>query len=49
MNKTLAELIAEIINSDKRMNRMERAVSNYQAITGQRAPDDLHESWADRV
>jgi hypothetical protein len=46
---TIAELIQWHITNGKPMTRKERAVANYQAIKGERAPDDLHESWADRV
>lgn len=46
---TLAEIIESIIKSGKQMSRMERAISNYQTLTGKRAPDDLHHSWADRL
>jgi hypothetical protein len=46
---TIAELIQSHIENGKPMTRKERAISNYQIITGKRAPDDLHESWADRL
>lgn len=45
---TLQDLITQAMNNKKTMTRKERAIDNYQAITGLRAPDDLHESWADR-
>ena len=46
---TIVEIIESIIQSGKQMSRMDRAVSNYQNLTGKSAPDDLHHSWADRL
>jgi hypothetical protein len=46
---TIYELIKWHIENAKPMTRKERAVANYQAIKGERAPDDLNESWADRA
>jgi len=46
---TIQQIIAHVIANGNPMSRMDRAISNYQNITGQRAPDDLHHSWADRL
>lgn len=48
--KTLQETIEDLIKNPRPpMSRMERAISNYHAIVGKRAPDDLHISWAERA
>ena len=46
---TIQEIIENAVKSAKPVSRKQRAILNYQAIKGEYAPDNICESWADRL
>lgn len=44
----LHKWIGDIINASTTYTRRERAADRWRSITGENAPDDLDDSWADR-
>ena len=47
-NVPLRQLIDDAINDTATYARSERAADRWRTITGENAPDDLDDSWADR-
>ena len=47
-NVPLRQWIDDAINDTAIYTRSERAADRWRAFTGENAPDDLDDSWADR-
>lgn len=47
-NVPLRQWIDDAINGPTNYTRSERAADRWRAFTGENAPDDLDDSWADR-